>query len=655
MNDAAKTILLWMVIGIILISVFNNFGPKREADKPVSYSEFVKDVKQGKVTSVTITDQNLVGMLEGDIAFTTYLPMKQDPALLQDLIAKGVDVKGKPPEQPGLLMHLLNLLPWIVLLAIWIYILRQQAGGGKGGAFSFGRSRARLLNADQVKITFADVAGVEEAKDEVKELVDFLKDPGKFQRLGGKIPRGVLLVGPPGTGKTLLARAVAGEAKVPFFTISGSDFVEMFVGVGASRVRDMFEQAKKQAPCIIFIDEIDAVGRHRGAGLGGGHDEREQTLNQLLVEMDGFQGSEGVIVIAATNRPDVLDPALLRPGRFDRQVVVGLPDVKGREQILRVHSRKVPTADDVDVAVIARSTPGFSGADLANIVNEAALFAARANKRAVDMEDFEKAKDKVIMGTERRSMVMTEEEKKLTAYHEAGHAIVGLKMPDHDPVHKVTIIPRGRALGVTMFLPEGDRYNYTRDYLESKLSSLFGGRIAEEVIFGAGKVTTGASNDIQKATEIARNMVTKWGLSQKVGPLTLSNNDEEVFLGHSITRHKEVSEATSSMIDAEVRDIIDRNYRRAEQVLKENIEVLHAMAAALIRFETINVDQIQDIMTGKPAREPANWQNPNKTQANMTGPEQQDTLRHETDASDMDVNEAKEGTAPANGTSTNIT
>lgn len=655
MNDAAKTILLWMVIGIILISVFNNFGPKREADKAVSYSEFVKDVKQGKVSSVTITDQNLVGALEGGTAFTTYLPMKQDPALLQDMIAKGVDVTGKPPEQPGLLMHLLNLLPWIVLLAIWIYILRQQAGVGKGGAFSFGRSRARLLNADQVKITFADVAGVEEAKDEVKELVDFLKDPGKFQRLGGKIPRGVLLVGPPGTGKTLLARAVAGEAKVPFFTISGSDFVEMFVGVGASRVRDMFEQAKKQAPCIIFIDEIDAVGRHRGAGLGGGHDEREQTLNQLLVEMDGFQGSEGVIVVAATNRPDVLDPALLRPGRFDRQVVVGLPDVKGREQILRVHSRKVPTADDVDVAVIARSTPGFSGADLANIVNEAALFAARANKRAVDMEDFEKAKDKVIMGAERRSMVMTEEEKKLTAYHEAGHAIVGLKMPDHDPVHKVTIIPRGRALGVTMFLPEGDRYNYTRDYLESKLSSLFGGRIAEEIIFGAGKVTTGASNDIQKATEIARNMVTKWGLSPKVGPLTLGNNDEEVFLGHSITRHKEVSEATSSMIDAEVHDLIDRNYRRAEQVLKENIDILHAMAAALIRFETINIEQIHDIMGGKPVREPANWQATNKAQAKTFDSEQQDTLRHATDASDMDVNEAKEGTAPENGTSTNIT
>lgn len=613
MNDAVKTILLWMVIGVILISVFNNFGPRREPEEKISYSTLLSEVKQGNVKSVTISDQNVTGTLQNNKPFTSYLPMRQDELLLREMIGKNVVIKGKAPDQPGLFMHLLNLLPWIVLFAFWIYVLRQQAGGGKGGAFSFGRSRARLLNSDQVKVTFADVAGCEEAKEEVKELVDFLKDPGKFQRLGGKIPRGVLLVGPPGTGKTLLARAVAGEAKVPFFTISGSDFVEMFVGVGASRVRDMFDQAKKQAPCIIFIDEIDAVGRHRGAGLGGGHDEREQTLNQLLVEMDGFQGSEGVIVVAATNRPDVLDPALLRPGRFDRQVVVGLPDVRGREQILRVHSRKVPTADDVDVAVIARSTPGFSGADLANIVNEAALFAARANKRSVDMEDFEKAKDKVIMGAERRSMVMTEEEKKLTAYHESGHAIVGLLVPGHDPIHKVTIIPRGRALGVTMFLPEGDRYNYTREYLESKLSSLFGGRIAEEIIFGAGKVTTGASNDIQKATEIARNMVTKWGLSDKVGPLTLGGNDEEVFLGHSITRHKEISEATSSLVDGEVRDIIGRNYQRAEEILRENIEKLHAMASALVKYETIGQEQIHDIMAGRPAKEPANWRNKDVT------------------------------------------
>lgn len=607
MNDAVKTILLWLVIAVILFSVFNNFGPRSEPEAQISYSTLVNDIKQGNVRSVTISEQNVTGTYQNNKTFTTYLPMRQDPTLLQQMLDKGVVVQGKQPEQPGLFMHLLSLLPWILIFAIWLYILRQQAGVGKGGAFSFGRSRARLLNSDQVKVTFSDVAGCEEAKEEVKELVDFLKDPGKFQRLGGKIPRGVLLVGPPGTGKTLLARAVAGEAKVPFFTISGSDFVEMFVGVGASRVRDMFDQAKKQAPCIIFIDEIDAVGRHRGAGLGGGHDEREQTLNQLLVEMDGFQGNEGVIVVAATNRPDVLDPALLRPGRFDRQVVVGLPDVKGREQILRVHSRKVPTADDVDVSVIARSTPGFSGADLANIVNEAALFAARANKRVVDMEDFEKAKDKVIMGAERRSMVMSEEEKKLTAYHEAGHAIVGLLVPDHDPVHKVTIIPRGRALGVTMFLPEGDRYNYTREYLESKISSLFGGRLAEEIIFGVRKVTTGASNDIQKATEIARNMVTKWGLSEKVGPLTVGNNDEEVFLGHSITRHKEISEATSSVIDAEVRDIIERNYQRADKILKDNIEKLHDMASALVKFETIGQDQIQDVMAGNPVREPANW------------------------------------------------
>jgi cell division protease FtsH len=600
-----------MVIGIILISVFHNFGPRGDQDERISYSTLVNDVKQGNVRSVTITEQNVKGTLQNNKTFTTYLPMRQDPALLQQMLDKGVIVKGKQPDQPGLLAYLINALPWIVLIAFWFYMFRQQTGGGKGGAFSFGRSRARLLSADQVKITFADVAGCEEAKEEVKELVDFLKDPGKFQRLGGKIPRGVLLVGPPGTGKTLLARAVAGEAKVPFFTISGSDFVEMFVGVGASRVRDMFEQAKKQSPCIIFIDEIDAVGRHRGAGLGGGHDEREQTLNQLLVEMDGFQGSEGVIVIAATNRPDVLDPALLRPGRFDRQVVVGLPDVRGREQILHVHSRKVPIGSDVDVAVIARSTPGFSGADLANIVNEAALFAARANKRMVEMDDFEKAKDKIIMGAERRSMVMTEQEKKLTAYHESGHAIVGLLMPEHDPVHKVTIIPRGRALGVTMFLPEGDRYSYTREYLESKLSSLFGGRLAEEIIFGSGKVTTGASNDIQKATEIARNMVTKWGLSDKVGPLTLGANDEEVFLGHSITRHKDVSEATSSIVDAEVRDIVERNYQRAERVLRNNIEKLHAMAQALVKYETIGLDQIQDVMAGRFVREPTNWVNNN--------------------------------------------
>jgi cell division protease FtsH len=603
-NDTFKTILLWMAIGVVLITVFNNFGPQQPSEERLSYSTFIDDVKQGNVRAVTITEQNVKGVFHNNKVFTTYLPMRQDSGLIQLLLNKSVVIKGKPPEQPGIWMHLLNLLPWLVLIGIWIYVLRQQAGIGKGGAFTFGRSRARLLGEDQVKITFADVAGVEEAKEEVKELVEFLRDPSKFQRLGGKIPRGVLLVGPPGTGKTLLAKAVAGEAKVPFFTISGSDFVEMFVGVGASRVRDMFDQAKKQAPCIIFIDEIDAVGRHRGAGLGGGHDEREQTLNQLLVEMDGFQGNEGVIVIAATNRPDVLDPALLRPGRFDRQVFVTLPDVRGREHILKVHTKKIPMADDVDVAIIARSTPGFSGADLANIVNEAALFAARNNKRVVDMEDFEKAKDKVIMGVERRSMVMSEEEKRLTAYHEAGHAIVGLNVPEHDPVHKVTIIPRGRALGVTMFLPESDRHNYTREYLESKISSLFGGRIAEELIFGLGKVTTGAANDIQKATEIARNMVTKWGFSQKLGPLTFDGNDEEVFLGHSVARHKEISELTSGIIDDEVRMIIENNYRRAEKILRDHVDKLHIMADVLVKYETISIEQIEDVMNGRTVREP---------------------------------------------------
>lgn len=625
MNDAIKTILLWMVIGFILISVFNNFGPRREQEERISYSTFISEIKQGNVQSVTFTDQNVTGVMQNNKLFSTYLPMRQDSGLLQSLLDKNIVVKGKPPEQPGLMVHLLNLLPWIILFAIWIYVLRQQAGGGKGGAFSFGRSRARLLGEDQVKVTFADVAGVEEAKEEVKELVDFLRDPGKFQRLGGRIPRGVLLMGSPGTGKTLLARAVAGEAKVPFFTISGSDFVEMFVGVGASRVRDMFEQAKKQAPCIVFIDEIDAVGRHRGAGLGGGHDEREQTLNQLLVEMDGFQGNEGVIVIAATNRPDVLDPALLRPGRFDRQVVVSLPDVRGREQILKVHTRKVPLSDDVDVSIIARSTPGFSGADLANIINEAVLFAARANKKVVSMEEFEKAKDKVIMGAERRSIVMNESEKQLTAYHEAGHAIVGLLVPQHDPVHKVTIIPRGRALGVTMFLPEGDRHSYTREYLESKISSLFGGRIAEEVIFGPSKVTTGASNDIQKSTELARNMVTKWGLSEKLGPLTFGENEEEIFLGHSVARHKEISESTSGLIDEEIHEIIDRNYKRADKILRENITKLHAMAEALIKYETINVEQIRDVMEGKPAREPRGWSDTHKPSAPTSDKKVEDT------------------------------
>ncbi|MEN8801718.1 MAG: ATP-dependent zinc metalloprotease FtsH, partial [Thiogranum sp.] len=523
--------------------------------------------------------------------------------------ANGVQVKAQPPEQDSLLMQIfISWFPMLLLIGVWIFFMRQMQGGGGGrGAMSFGKSRARMLGEDQVKVTFNDVAGVEEAKEEVAELVEFLRDPGKFQKLGGKIPQGILMVGSPGTGKTLLAKAIAGEAKVPFFTISGSDFVEMFVGVGASRVRDMFEQAKKHAPCIIFIDEIDAVGRHRGAGLGGGHDEREQTLNQLLVEMDGFEGNEGVIVIAATNRPDVLDPALLRPGRFDRQVVVPLPDIRGREQILKVHLRKVPASENLQPSLIARGTPGFSGADLANLVNEAALFAARANKRLVDMEDLDKAKDKIMMGAERRSMVMSEDEKKLTAYHEAGHAIVGRLVPSHDPVYKVTIIPRGRALGVTMFLPEEDRYSFSVQRLESQISSLFGGRLAEEMIFGKDMVTTGASNDIQRATELARSMVTKWGLSERLGPLTYSEEEGEVFLGHSVTQHKNVSDETAHAIDGEIRAIIDRNYERAQHLLTANVDKLHNMADALIKYETIDAAQIDDIMSGKVPRPPQDW------------------------------------------------
>lgn len=604
-----KNLFLWLIIAVILISVFNNLEPKQSNAERLTYSEFLKQVQSGNVNAVNIQNQSISGQMQNDKQFVTYMPL-DDPYLLPELIKKNVNVKGESPQQEGLLMRLfVNWFPMFLLIAIWVFVMRQMGGGGKGGALSFGRSRARLLGEDQVKITFADVAGVEEAKEEVQELVEFLKDPGKFQKLGGKIPRGVLLVGPPGTGKTLLARAVAGEAKVPFFTISGSDFVEMFVGVGASRVRDMFEQAKKQAPCIIFIDEIDAVGRHRGAGLGGGHDEREQTLNQLLVEMDGFEGNEGVIVVAATNRPDVLDPALLRPGRFDRQVVVGLPDIRGRDQILRVHMRKIPVGENIDPMVIARGTPGFSGADLANLVNEAALFAARANKATVEMKDLERAKDKVMMGAERRSMVMSEKERKLTAYHESGHAIVGRSLPEHDPVYKVTIIPRGRALGVTMFLPEEDRYSYTKLRLECQIASLFGGRIAETLIFGPDQVTTGASNDIQRATEIARNMVTKWGLSEKLGPLVYSQEDREVFLGHSIAKGNDLSDDTAQLIDEEVRAVIDRGYQHAEKILKENMEKLHVMAEALMKYETIDTDQIDDIMAGNHPREPRDWTN----------------------------------------------
>ena len=604
MNDIAKNLVLWIFIAIVLMMVFNNFGPKKEAARQLEYSQFIADVKEGRVQKVSIEDRTIRGVMQNGETFTTYSP--GDPGLIGDLLKNSVKIDARPPEQQGLLMQLfISWFPMLLLIGVWIFFMRQMQGGAGGrGAMSFGKSRARMVGEDQIKITFADVAGVDEAKEEVAELVEFLRDPGKFQKLGGKIPRGVLMVGSPGTGKTLLAKAIAGEAKVPFFAISGSDFVEMFVGVGATRVRDMFEQAKKHAPCIIFIDEIDAVGRHRGAGLGGGHDEREQTLNQLLVEMDGFEGNEGVIVIAATNRPDVLDPALLRPGRFDRQVVVPLPDVRGREQILKVHMRKVPLGDNVEASVIARGTPGFSGADLANLVNEAALFAARENRRVVGMEQFEKAKDKIMMGAERRSMVMSEEEKKLTAYHEAGHAIVGRLMPAHDPVYKVSIIPRGRALGVTMFLPEQDRYSYSKQRLENQICSMFGGRVAEEIIFGAEKVTTGASNDIQRITEIARNMVTKWGLSERLGPLTYSEDEGEVFLGHSVSRHKMVSDETAHVIDVEIRTIVDRNYKQAKQLLEANIDRLHAMADALMKYETIDSLQIDDIMAGRPPRPP---------------------------------------------------
>ena len=603
----AKNLVLWLIIALVLMSVFSNFGPNSNNIVKFPYSTFVEKVEHGDIKSVTIDKQSIRGVTQQNEEFTTYMPIP-DGYLLNDLLSKKVTIVGKAPEQQSLLMSIfISWFPIILFIGVWIFFIRQMQSGGGRGAMTFGKSRARMLSEDQIKVTLADVAGVDEAKEEVGELVEFLKDPEKFQKLGGKIPKGVLMVGPPGTGKTLLARAIAGEAKVPFFTISGSDFVEMFVGVGASRVRDMFEQAKKHAPCIIFIDEIDAVGRHRGAGLGGGHDEREQTLNQLLVEMDGFEGSEGVIVIAATNRPDVLDKALLRPGRFDRQVVVGLPDIMGREQILKVHMRKVPVAIDVDARMIARGTPGFSGADLANLVNEAALFSARHNKREVDMEEFERAKDKIMMGTERGSMHMSEKEKELTAYHEAGHAIIGLSVPDHDPVYKVSIIPRAQALGVTLFLPERDRYSYSKHRLESQISSLFGGRLAEELIFGIEAVTTGASNDIERSTAIARNMVTRWGLSERLGPLTYGEAEGEVFLGHSVTKQKEISEETANIIDEEIRKIIDRNYQRAKKILDANIEKLHAMSDALLKYETIDKFQIDDIMAGLPPREPKNW------------------------------------------------
>lgn len=609
MSDMAKNLILWLVIAVVLMSVFQSFGPGENNGRAVDYTTFVKEVGQGQIQEAQFNNGEITFMRRGGGSrYVTYMPV-YDQKLLDDLINQDVKVQGTPPEEQSLLGTIfISWVPMILLIGVWIFFMRQMQGGGGKGAMSFGKSKARMMSEDQIKTTFSDVAGCDEAKEDVKELVDYLRDPSRFQKLGGKIPTGVLMVGPPGTGKTLLAKAIAGEAKVPFFTISGSDFVEMFVGVGASRVRDMFEQAKKASPCIIFIDEIDAVGRQRGAGVGGGHDEREQTLNQMLVEMDGFEGNEGIIVIAATNRPDVLDPALLRPGRFDRQVVVGLPDVRGREQILKVHMRKVPLANDVEPSLIARGTPGFSGADLANLVNEAALFAARGNKRNVSMVEFELAKDKIMMGAERRSMVMSEEIKESTAYHEAGHAVVGRLVPEHDPVYKVSIIPRGRALGVTMYLPEQDRVSMSKQHLESMISSLYGGRLAEELIYGKEKVSTGASNDIERATEIARKMVTQWGFSEKLGPMLYAEDEGEVFLGRSVTQTKHMSDDTAKLIDDEVRQIIDRNYERARQIIMDNMDIMHAMKDALMKYETIDAGQIDDLMARRPViREPAGW------------------------------------------------
>jgi len=607
LNNLFKNLVIWLVIGLVLMTVFNQFSTRQSAQAPMEYSQFIEEVKAGRIAKVLIEGRVLKATTMEGKRVTSYSP--GDIWLVSDLLKYNVKIEAKPEDEPSLLMNIfVSWFPMLLLIGVWIFFMRQMQGGGRGGAFSFGKSRARMIDESNNSVTFADVAGCEEAKEEVAELVEFLRDPTKFQKLGGRIPKGVLMVGNPGTGKTLLARAIAGEAKVPFFSISGSDFVEMFVGVGAARVRDMFDQAKKHAPCIVFIDEIDAVGRQRGAGLGGGNDEREQTLNQLLVEMDGFEGTTGVIVIAATNRPDVLDPALLRPGRFDRQVVVPLPDIRGREQILLVHMRKVPMAPDVKADIIARGTPGMSGADLANLVNEAALFAARKNKRLVDMEDFERAKDKIIMGAERRSMVMPEEEKRNTAYHESGHAIVAKLLPKTDPVHKVTIIPRGRALGVTMQLPEQDRYSMDRDRLLSTISVLFGGRIAEEIFMH--QMTTGASNDFERATTIARSMVTQWGMSDAMGPMVYGENEGEVFLGRSITTHKNVSEVTMQKVDAEIKRIIDQQYALARKLILDNRDKVEAMAKALLEWETIDAEQIQDIADGRPPRPPKPAQAP---------------------------------------------
>ena len=600
MNNFGKNLALWIVIGLLLVALFNLFqtSSSRGPQSTLAFSDFLNDVNRGQVADVTIQGNNISGHFTDSRAFTTYAP--NDPNLVSRLTEKNVRITAAPVDEnvPSLFGVLISWFPMLLLIGVWIFFMRQMQGGG-GRAMGFGKSRARLLTEKVGRITFEDVAGIDEAKQELEEIVEYLKDPQKFQRLGGKIPKGVLLVGPPGTGKTLLARAIAGEANVPFFTISGSDFVEMFVGVGASRVRDMFEQGKKNAPCIIFIDEIDAVGRHRGAGLGGGNDEREQTLNQLLVEMDGFEANEGVILIAATNRPDVLDPALLRPGRFDRQVVVPNPDVVGREKILKVHMRKVPLASDVDAKIIARGTPGFSGADLANLVNEAALMAARKGKRSVSMSEFEHAKDKVMMGAERRSMVMTEDEKKLTAYHEAGHALCMLYAEGHDPLHKVTIIPRGRALGITMFLPERDKYSQSKLEIKAMLASLFGGRIAEELIFGPDKVTTGAADDIRRATGLARRMVTEFGFSEKLGPLRYAENEEEVFLGHSVTQRKNVSDATAKVIDEEIRQVIDEAEQTAREILTARLEELHALAKGLLEYETLSAEEIRRVIKGE--------------------------------------------------------
>ncbi len=606
MNDMVKSLILWVVVAGVMITAYQSFNSASNGNV-TDYTTFITDIENGQVRQAKFEDNEILVTKADGAKYTTVIPL-EDKNLLNDLLNKKVKVEGTPQERRGLLSQILIAwFPMLLLIGVWVFFMRQMQGGG-GKAMSFGKSRARMMTQEQIKTTFADVAGCDEAKEEVAEIVDFLREPKKFQNLGGKIPKGILMVGPPGTGKTLLAKAIAGEAKVPFFTISGSDFVEMFVGVGASRVRDMFEQAKKNAPCLIFIDEIDAVGRQRGAGLGGGHDEREQTLNQMLVEMDGFEGNEGVIVIAATNRPDVLDPALTRPGRFDRQVVVGLPDVKGREQILKVHMRKVPIGPDVDAMTLARGTPGYSGADLANLVNEAALFAARTNKRTVTMVEFEKAKDKINMGPERRTMIMTDKQKESTAYHEAGHAIVGYLVPEHDPVHKVTIIPRGRALGVTFFLPEGDQVSISQKQLESKLSTLYAGRLAEDLIYGEENISTGASNDIKVATNIARNMVTQWGFSDKLGPILYTEDEGEVFLGRSMAKAKHMSDETAHVIDEEVRAIVTRNYARARQILIDNMDILHAMKDALVKYETIEEEQIKQLMNRQPVTPPAGWE-----------------------------------------------